>query len=1100
MRDCISSPGDLVLTCRWAGQPLHFRLNRVVGQQGGEELLYQFEGACFGSVSELLQHHLEGALPISELSGALIANPVRREATTAAGAEETTVIDMGQQQYGSLGSGAKEGEGETAPSSPSTVDTFGLREEWASTSAEKGALKTPAKKGEGERGGGGGGSRAVQNTYFFGEEAEVEGGKERKGPLKEEVEGGGGGSWSSSSIVRPPLDVWGTAQGQVSTSDPPQPPPPPLPTHPRPQKQSSPSSARSRFSSFKPHLGKKDKSSPRRAPLPPPQSQPRQPQPPPPSSLPPPCPPVPPPKAPQAPLPTTTTAASTSTFDPRHHRSMTLPRRGGGGTSRGEISMSYTCNRSTPPPAALQCNSLPRPAKATSSSSSSSVAGSFFRRFSVHHHHSAPHKPPATLERAPSEPALPLPLPSRNPHQQHQGQQPQQPLSWSSSNIHCAPRPLPPPPVSAAVAGKAQQQQQAKGKGGGSNGKGLLSKKSRSNPPPPPLPARKHSSSIKQDRNKAKVAKPPAADPFPQDIELPSTTLPPPPVAEDPPPKPKNTEDDPDAKGGIDAVGGAYSVPSSTPEGKARPCLSSQQVQGSAAYDQPRVLSRIKAPFRGVPPPPPSRSGETSRVGANGGNGGGGGGGRNNKEVRLSYSARLPSSPVTVVTVSLEPTTTTAAATPVIPAAPPLAAATAVTATAAATPAADCSSEVSNTDTSFLEHRELTPLLSSDNDSNVFDANSLPGDPFPAGLPQHHGGHLQGSNGNGLGGNNNNVEEEQQVGSNNNGTLKRPSRKKQQNGDNGLLHHQQQHPQQQSPSSATSSSSSSYSQNSSFLDSSPPTAAEAKAPVAVNMEEAAAAPAPRPSPSKTPTPLPPPAGKDGSRAMKKKAGGEGGNEEGRGGGTVEGERGRLPHFPGEEGEDGKGAGSSQGKEGEGLIGEDGGKRREKKGEEILPIHLGGTKNDDDDAGGGGGGRDDPPTSPNGGEGSQIDEEEEEEESSVGCGGSVFDMEKFCSSSPSSAFFGGRRDNKPLEASALSSAQEALLCSSPRSLALHLTAADVRMLSLDLEGAGRYPGLPAIRSGLLLLTLVDGRALREDIMERFLCLRLFVLVTILGATR
>ena len=208
VRDCISSPGDLVLTCRWAGQPLHFRLNRAVGQQGGEELLYQFEGACFGSVSELLQHHLEGALPISELSGALIANPVRREVTTAAGAEETTVIDMGQQQYGSLGSGAKEGEGETAPSSPSTVDTFGLREEWASTSAEKGALKTPAKKGEGERGGGGGGSRAVQNTYFFGEEAEVEGGKGGKGPLKEEGEGGGGGSWSSSSIVRPPLDVW----------------------------------------------------------------------------------------------------------------------------------------------------------------------------------------------------------------------------------------------------------------------------------------------------------------------------------------------------------------------------------------------------------------------------------------------------------------------------------------------------------------------------------------------------------------------------------------------------------------------------------------------------------------------------------------------------------------------------------------------------------------------------------------------------------------------------------------------------------------------------------------------------------------------------
>ena len=38
---------------------------------------------------------------------------------------------------------------------------------------------------------------------------------------------------------------------------------------------------------------------------------------------------------------------------------------------------------------------------------------------------------------------------------------------------------------------------------------------------------------------------------------------------------------------------------------------------------------------------------------------------------------------------------------------------------------------ISNTDdTSFLEHRELTPLLSSDTESvDVFDTTSLPGDP-----------------------------------------------------------------------------------------------------------------------------------------------------------------------------------------------------------------------------------------------------------------------------------------------------------------------------------------------------------------------------------
>ena len=43
--------------------------------------------------------------------------------------------------------------------------------------------------------------------------------------------------------------------------------------------------------------------------------------------------------------------------------------------------------------------------------------------------------------------------------------------------------------------------------------------------------------------------------------------------------------------------------------------------------------------------------------------------------------------------------------------------------------------EMSNTDTSYLEHQELTPLLSSDNDSLIFDGSNItPGDPFPRGL------------------------------------------------------------------------------------------------------------------------------------------------------------------------------------------------------------------------------------------------------------------------------------------------------------------------------------------------------------------------------
>ncbi len=65
VRDCISSPGDFVLTSRWRGQTLHFRMNRVsaspsvdgsVASSGGGHL-FQFEDEAFATVPELIMHH-----------------------------------------------------------------------------------------------------------------------------------------------------------------------------------------------------------------------------------------------------------------------------------------------------------------------------------------------------------------------------------------------------------------------------------------------------------------------------------------------------------------------------------------------------------------------------------------------------------------------------------------------------------------------------------------------------------------------------------------------------------------------------------------------------------------------------------------------------------------------------------------------------------------------------------------------------------------------------------------------------------------------------------------------------------------------------------
>jgi hypothetical protein len=77
VRDCISAPGEFVLTCRWRGQPMHFRMNRIVDGDAGVK--YLFESEAFGSVPELILFHLHHQVAISSLSGARIQNPIGRD-------------------------------------------------------------------------------------------------------------------------------------------------------------------------------------------------------------------------------------------------------------------------------------------------------------------------------------------------------------------------------------------------------------------------------------------------------------------------------------------------------------------------------------------------------------------------------------------------------------------------------------------------------------------------------------------------------------------------------------------------------------------------------------------------------------------------------------------------------------------------------------------------------------------------------------------------------------------------------------------------------------------------------------------------------------
>ena len=81
VRDCISQPGDFVLTCCWCSVPLHFVINATVKDQGPSvlpQVTYSFETVEFSSVQSLIQYYMDQCKPITETSGAVITTPIAR--------------------------------------------------------------------------------------------------------------------------------------------------------------------------------------------------------------------------------------------------------------------------------------------------------------------------------------------------------------------------------------------------------------------------------------------------------------------------------------------------------------------------------------------------------------------------------------------------------------------------------------------------------------------------------------------------------------------------------------------------------------------------------------------------------------------------------------------------------------------------------------------------------------------------------------------------------------------------------------------------------------------------------------------------------------
>ncbi|XP_048245924.1 breast cancer anti-estrogen resistance protein 3 homolog isoform X2 [Haliotis rufescens] len=81
VRDCISRPGDFVLTCCWKSVPLHFMINALVGDSllgALPKIYYQFEDESFNSIQVLIHYYQSKAKPVTNASSAVLKTPIAR--------------------------------------------------------------------------------------------------------------------------------------------------------------------------------------------------------------------------------------------------------------------------------------------------------------------------------------------------------------------------------------------------------------------------------------------------------------------------------------------------------------------------------------------------------------------------------------------------------------------------------------------------------------------------------------------------------------------------------------------------------------------------------------------------------------------------------------------------------------------------------------------------------------------------------------------------------------------------------------------------------------------------------------------------------------
>ncbi|XP_015907786.2 breast cancer anti-estrogen resistance protein 3 homolog [Parasteatoda tepidariorum] len=80
VRDCISQPGDFVITCKWNDIPLHFIIKKIIVQPDTvyERIQFCFEKESFDSIPDFITYYVGSRCPLSESSGVIICRPVNR--------------------------------------------------------------------------------------------------------------------------------------------------------------------------------------------------------------------------------------------------------------------------------------------------------------------------------------------------------------------------------------------------------------------------------------------------------------------------------------------------------------------------------------------------------------------------------------------------------------------------------------------------------------------------------------------------------------------------------------------------------------------------------------------------------------------------------------------------------------------------------------------------------------------------------------------------------------------------------------------------------------------------------------------------------------